>query len=144
MSRHACCAPTATAPLPDLTGATPTTRLPLSLVAQARGFANHHENAIFGSKEVGGIDTFPRVGTVFSTLTNQPVPVVSPSPSWSSPSCRCHRHRHVPHCLPLTFSRLNFMVLAWNLPVLEEGFRPCRFIFLAIVTIQYGTHFLRR
>ena len=89
MSRHACCAPTATAPLPDLTGATPTTHLPLSLVEQARGFANYHENAIFGSKEVGGIDTFARVGSVFSTLTYQPVAVVSPSPSPSRP----RRHR---------------------------------------------------
>ena len=56
-------------PLPDLTDVTPTTRLPLSLVEQARGFAYYHESAIFGSKEVGGIDTFARVGTVFSTLT---------------------------------------------------------------------------
>ena len=58
---------------------------------QARGFANYHENAIFGSKEVGGIDTFARVGTAFSTLTYQPVAVTvtvtsfSASPSPSSP-----------------------------------------------------------
>ena len=100
-SRHACCAPTATAPLPDLTGATPTTRLPLSLMEQARGFANYHENTIFGSQEVGGIDTFARVGTAFSTLTYQPVAIVSPLPSWSSPSCRCHCHCHILQCFPV-------------------------------------------
>ena len=94
MSRHACCAPTATVPLPDLTDVTPTTRLPLSLVEQARGFANYHESAIFGSKEVGGIDTFACVGTVFSTLTYQPV-VVSLSPSPSRPPLPPRPHRVV-------------------------------------------------
>lgn len=30
-------------------------RLPPTLIEQARGFADFHENAIFGSKDIGGI-----------------------------------------------------------------------------------------
>ena len=102
-SQHACCAPTATAPLLDLMGATPTTHLPLSLVEQARSFANYHTRMPFLALKRLVVLTRSLVSVQHfqSTLTYQPVPVTSPLPSWSSPSCHHHCHCHVLQCFPI-------------------------------------------
>jgi len=38
-------------------------RLPPTLIEQARGFANYHENALFSSKEIGGIGNRESIST---------------------------------------------------------------------------------